>query len=793
MRLRTRISIGLTALATAVAPLIALSPSASAEAIHDGSSSERAAASCWEVKQANPAAADGRYWLQTPQLRTPTQFYCDQTTDGGGWVLIGRGRHGWRDGGDGRGTPASVAWPITGPSAFLAKQLSGTTIDALLGGQRVDSLPDGIRVRRSSNQSGTTSQEIRFKFASRDRWSWALGADPGLAVTSYSVNGVTSTKPQFARDMTIGSDAQRTFTGTDASSKYVRGFLYGPTGPAGSASDSSYLYSLASDGRWAAPFSQLWIRPQLRTASLSYARVPDAGTPAQAALPLPDSGALPQPWGVTGLGRGGNLYYATEVSAFAQIGNRMYVGGNFTHVRSSDGSRVIAQPYLAAFDARTGVYLPHFRPRLNNQVKALAVLPNGRLAVGGQFTKVNGRTATALVALNPTNGQTYSKFRAAFKQSTKGAKRWVRTLDVSRNRLYVGGGFTSYRGGSAKKYGSFRNIVRVNTRTGRPDTKWLPNLGTGLRLANGKRSISSSVLSLDVSPDGKTVYAAGQFTQGHVGTRGKKRISAPGAAAIRTTKRATFRSWPLRYSTTKTHGKYQQAVKQVGNRVWLGGSQHSYFAYSTARLSLVAANLTFRGGDIQASASRGNVVFGSCHCNDWNYNGATNYDRRAAGFRQVDRIGYVGAWNASTGAFYPQFAPISQTRSGEGPWALFSAADGTLWSGGDYVSAVGQDGVNRWAGGFVRFGLRPHTPPAGPSNLRVRLTGSAAQISWTPSATRGASYEIIRNDRVVAVAPTGSTTVSIGDSISTDRWFVRATDGQGNRSASTAVARAASV
>ena len=82
---------------TAVAGLASDGVSAVAPTVStlDGLTSSSAAASCWEIKQLHPASADGTYWIRTAALQRPEQFYCDMTTDGGGWVLIGRGREGW--------------------------------------------------------------------------------------------------------------------------------------------------------------------------------------------------------------------------------------------------------------------------------------------------------------------------------------------------------------------------------------------------------------------------------------------------------------------------------------------------------------------------------------------------------------------------------------------------------------------------------------------------------------------------------------------------------------------------
>ena len=84
--------------------VLAFSPAANAAAdpLHDGLSEATAAASCWEIKQNDPSSKDGTYWLQTPTMDAPGQFFCDQTTEGGGWVMIGRGREGWETWREGR-------------------------------------------------------------------------------------------------------------------------------------------------------------------------------------------------------------------------------------------------------------------------------------------------------------------------------------------------------------------------------------------------------------------------------------------------------------------------------------------------------------------------------------------------------------------------------------------------------------------------------------------------------------------------------------------------------------------
>ncbi len=353
-----------------MAPLVAAIPAAAADPapVRDGASQTTAAASCWEIKQNKPAATDGTYWLQTPQLIDPRKFHCDMTTDGGGWVLIGRGRENWSYDYNGAGTSDAVAEVTTGKDAFPVKQLDGKVINALMGGRRIDSMSDGVRLRRARNAAGTQFQETSFTFKSRDRWSWAFSA--GFPMASAKIDGASTSGT--TRDFGTDNGWRRLWTYETSANNYVRGFQYGYDAT-GSTDPNSYLYSSASGGRYPSPFTQMYLRPKLLTSDLTYDAIPAAGLPKSEQAPIPNSGSIPNEWGVTGLGNGGTSENANEVQAFAQIGNVMYVGGNFTTVlkgQNATGSDRISQRYLAAFDATTGnvpVPLPAARPEQPGQ------------------------------------------------------------------------------------------------------------------------------------------------------------------------------------------------------------------------------------------------------------------------------------------------------------------------------------------------------------------------------------------------------------------------------------------
>ena len=57
-----------------------------------------------------------------------------------------------------------------------------------------------------------------------------------------------------------------------------------------------------------------------------------------------------------------------RVRAHAQVGNRVFVGGDFTQVELPDGT-VVNQPFLFAYDINSGAFDTSFRPVLNTKSK----------------------------------------------------------------------------------------------------------------------------------------------------------------------------------------------------------------------------------------------------------------------------------------------------------------------------------------------------------------------------------------------------------------------------------------
>jgi uncharacterized delta-60 repeat protein len=125
----------------------------------------------------------------------------------------------------------------------------------------------------------------------------------------------------------------------------------------------------------------------------------------------------------------------------------------------------------------------------NGQILALAVQPDGKILLAGQFNQFNGSAAGRIVRLNP-NGTLDSGFNPG-----AGANNTIHAMVLQPDgKILVAGQFNQYAGSSAGR------IVRLNT-NGTRDSGFNP--GTGAQ---------SIVHAMVLQPDGK-VIVAGQFNQ----------------------------------------------------------------------------------------------------------------------------------------------------------------------------------------------------------------------------------------------------------------------------------------
>jgi trimeric autotransporter adhesin len=744
----------------------------------DGASAATAGASCWGIKQAYPSKPSGTYWLSTPAMDRPAAFHCDMVTDGGGWVLIARGREGWLWMPSGQQSPAAVRSTISGSGAFAPASLPAATIDGLINGASPAALGDGIRIERALNAAGTSYQQVRFhpRFT---RWTWMweggqLLSKVVIGSTTYTGSNTRDTYASVAGQTANGlagkQGTDRLFTWTWGQNGNKAGFSYGSGGPAGSTSSTTHLWRAGTNG-YTLPFTRVWLRPKISNAT-TWPAIPASGYPASPKPTVLKDRSELAPWGVTGLDRTGEQQvepWSTNVLAVEAGADRVFVGGRFTGVQQGPGGPITGQRSLAAFDL-DGNWISTFRPAIAGRVWDLALTGDGNLIVAGDFTSIDGVPGTAgLAALDPTTGAVVPGWRANVAR-VGGTPMRVRTLAVHGSWIYAGGLFDRVTGGSATTPTTVTNAISVSTSSGAVGT-WRPT-------PNGQ------VVDLAPAAGGTRMLLAGFFaTVGASTTHGNFAItrSSDGAPV------SGVGPWTPA-TGTPSNLRYQQAVAEVGDRLLIGGSEHSTQLWNSSRTTLLDAAITKPGGDTQAFAVVGDAVYVACHCGGWVYEGSNDFTT-GKGFRRIEAINLVGRWDAASWRYRPDWYPGSLRGAfGEGIWAMDPDPRGCLWVGGDLVrGAYSGDAATDYLGGFARFCPQDTTVPTAPGGLTVTSSGTARTVRWTASTDPGGgspTYDVVRDGRVIATVSAATRSHTDPNGPKGSRYTVRAVDARGNRSAS---------
>ena len=346
----------------------------------------------------------------------------------------------------------------------------------------------------------------------------------------------------------------------------------------------------------------------------------------------------PTPTATAGLG--GEAVYDLAVLP----SGRVVLGGNFTSAGAYPRTNLAA--ILANGDAD-----PDFAPTIDGPVQAVVASQDGSVVfIGGTFTEVNGQPRQNLAALDAVTGALLEGWQA----DTTGALPAVQSLAVSGNTFFVGGRFDGIGGADKAK------LAKVDATTGAV-IKW-------------NTWVNGAVNEVRVNPKGNTVWIGGEFTK----IRG---IARPYFGAID----------PATGNVRKFNGLGNSsriitlALSPNGKWVYTANNSNLISAYKTGESSSPRWS-RHTDGNTQAIVGSGSTVYVGGHFTEFNDDGTA---------AQV----FVGALDAYTGVL-KDWNPVA-TGSNKGVWTL--AIDAThLYAGGGFLRF---DGVQQRL--FARFDGTP--------------------------------------------------------------------------------------
>jgi hypothetical protein len=203
---------------------------------------------------------------------------------------------------------------------------------------------------------------------------------------------------------------------------------------------------------------------------------------------------------------------AGRVLTVVASGGFVYLGGSFSALSppgSKDDAALVPRNHLAAV-GNGGTTLADWDPGADKEVRALLASPDGRrIYAGGMFSRVGGKPASRLAAIDATTGALDPTFKPPKADAV------VRALALSSDGsvLYVGGDFSRLTAAD----GSVEDrphLAALDATTGNL-LDWLPPKDAGGRYyghtGTPDKARPGGVYAIAPSTDGTTVHVGGTF------------------------------------------------------------------------------------------------------------------------------------------------------------------------------------------------------------------------------------------------------------------------------------------
>jgi Domain of unknown function (DUF5122) beta-propeller len=248
-----------------------------------------------------------------------------------------------------------------------------------------------------------------------------------------------------------------------------------------------------------------------------------------------------------------------SVHALAVHGSAVYVGGGFSVIGGQEGQQP-SLPQVAKLepsdDDSIGVADETWRPNPNQGTSisggpVSAILPtDAGIYIGGGFSALENDRFCGLALVSPDSGEPVDAWNPDLVTTVTGCVDSSTQVNVIRragDRVWAGGNFI------AADYHDRLGMAAIDAESGEL-TDWAPSLEPLTNPSPGRP------FAMAASPDEKTIYVAGNFTEVNDVTRN-------GAAAVAATEDATVRSW-----NPNVTGNVLAIEASSNGTVYLGGS-----------------------------------------------------------------------------------------------------------------------------------------------------------------------------------------------------------------------------